>query len=162
MEVPQIRSCCEMKITTWGWQIYIDMCSTATKNLLTAPRHNLADPHTNYKITGGFINTINYMITILCRTATESPRQQRLPRRCGVLRQPLRSAPLSAVHGGRAAPPSCVLLESVHGDPLPLSAHQHFEGLLTRFRYGVRAGVWRCEQRQRPASPDVHPSRLLE
>ncbi len=30
------------------------------------------DPRTNYIITGGFIYTINYTITILCRTATES------------------------------------------------------------------------------------------
>ncbi len=61
------------KDDNWGWQTCIDLRSTVTQNILTDPRHNLADfyyvyqdPRTNYIITGGFIDTINYTITIHC------------------------------------------------------------------------------------------------
>jgi hypothetical protein len=119
------------------------------------------DPRTNYIITGGFIDTINYTITLLCRTATESPRQQRLPCRWGALHQPLRSAPSAAVW--RAAPPSPVpTLCAAGASPRRPAAAVYLPSPRRSshpFRHRVWAGVRRCERRQSPASPDVHPFR---
>ncbi len=111
-------------------------------------------------------DTIWQIFTILYRTATESPPQQQFPRRCETLRQPLRSAPSRPPTAGgvcrhhRRRPR--VRLESVHGDPLALTAHQHLKGLHSCFGHLIWPGVRRREWRRCTAVPDVHPPRLLE
>jgi hypothetical protein len=57
--------------------MYLDLRSTTTQERLIDPTQFggfllYQDPRTNYIITGGFIYTINYTVTILCRTATGS------------------------------------------------------------------------------------------